>query len=290
MIWFAYSVGGWFSKTMSYGVTDASGRVTRRDDFKAPFSSMAHDFLVTRRHALFPVLPLTGDLRRAMRGGPPFAWEPDKGSHVGVMRRDAGVKSMRWFTTEPCYVFHPMNAWEEGETIFADVMEYPVAPLFPNADGSMPDAASARLVRWTFDLVGPRTRSGASRWTTSPANSPASTSGARACPIATAGSPDDPAAGRAKDSTASPMSTTRPASARCGGSPRATCRASRCSSRARADAPEGDGWILTLVYRGAEDRSDLVVFDAGAIEAGPIGVARLPRRVPFGFHGNWRPA
>src|SRR5271170_5928769 len=29
---------------------------------------------------------------------------------------------------------------------------------------------------------------------------------------------------------------------------------------------------------------------AGAIEAGPIGVAKLPRRVPFGFHGNWRAA
>ena len=60
---------------------------------------------------------------------------------------------MRWFTTEACYVFHPMNAWEEGETIFADVMEYPVAPLFPNADGSSRERASARLVRWTFDLA-----------------------------------------------------------------------------------------------------------------------------------------
>ena len=141
MVWFGYSVGdGWFTKTMSYGVTDAKGAVIRRDDFEAPFSSMVHDFLVTRRHALFPILPLTGDLQRAMRGGPAYAWEPDKGAHVGVMARDAGVETMRWFTTEACYVFHPMNAWEDGDTIFADVMEYPVAPLFPNADGSTPSA------------------------------------------------------------------------------------------------------------------------------------------------------
>src|SRR5271166_5911417 len=139
MVWFGYSVGnGWFTKTMSYGVTEANGAVTRRDDFEAPFSSMVHDFLVTRRLALFPILPLTGDLQRAMCGGPAFAWEPDKGAHVGVMARDAAVDTMRWFTTDACYVFHPMNAWEEGDTIFADVMEYPVAPLFPNADGSMP--------------------------------------------------------------------------------------------------------------------------------------------------------
>ena len=137
MVWFGYSVGaGWFSKTMSYGVTDAKGRVRRRDDFEAPFSSMVHDFLVTQRHALFPILPLTGNLERAMRGGPAYAWEPDKGAHVGVMARDAAVETMRWFTTDACYVFHPMNAWEDGDTIFADVMEYPVAPLFPNADGS----------------------------------------------------------------------------------------------------------------------------------------------------------
>ena len=155
MVWFGYGVGERpFSNTVSYGVTDADGRVVRRDDFEAPFSSMVHDFLVTERHALFPILPLTGDLQRVMRGGPAYAWDPDKGSHVGVMARDAGVETLRWFTTEACYVFHPMNAWEEGETIFADVMEYPVAPLFPNVDGSMPQRSSARLVRWIFDLAG----------------------------------------------------------------------------------------------------------------------------------------
>src|ERR1700678_4361811 len=151
---FGYGIGDLpFSKPVSYGVTDKAGTVTRRDDFEPPFSAMVHDFLVTRRHALFPILPLMGDLQRVMGGGPAYAWEPDKGSHVGVLRRDAPVETMRWFTTDACYVFHPMNAWEEGDKIFADVMEYPAAPLFPNADGSMGERAAARLVRWTFDLA-----------------------------------------------------------------------------------------------------------------------------------------
>ena len=38
--------------------------------------------------------------------------------------------------------------------IHADVMEYPVAPLFPTMDGKPPKDAFARLVRWTFDLSG----------------------------------------------------------------------------------------------------------------------------------------
>ncbi|MET0403207.1 MAG: carotenoid oxygenase family protein, partial [Cystobacter sp.] len=125
MVWFGYSVGPMpFSRVMSYGVTDARGKVVRREDFEAPYSAMVHDFLVTENHVLIPVLPLTGSMERAQKGLPAYAWEPEKGGYVGVMRRDAGVSSLRWFNVDACYVFHPMNAWEEGGRIHADVMRY----------------------------------------------------------------------------------------------------------------------------------------------------------------------
>ncbi len=41
------------------------------------------------------------------------------------------------------------------------------------------------------------------------------------------------------------------------------------------------------VYRGRENRSDLAVFNAGDIEAGPVALVQLAHRVPDGFHGNW---
>jgi carotenoid cleavage dioxygenase len=52
-------------------------------------------------------------------------------------------------------------------------------------------------------------------------------------------------------------------------------------------AAEAEGYILTLVYRSEENRSDLVVLDAQDVARGPIATAKLPVRVPFGFHGNW---
>ncbi len=291
MVWFGYSVGGgWFTRTMSYGVTDANGHVTRRDDFEAPFSSMVHDFLVTRRHALFPILPLTGDLQRAMRGGPAYAWEPEKGAHVGVMARDAGAASMRWFTTEACYVFHPMNAWEEGEKIFADVMEYPVAPLFPNADGSANERPAARLVRWTFDLAAPSNTIKREPLDDLAGEFPRfdeRRSGSRYR--------DGWFAGRSRgvpgdgfdciahiDLNTGKRTTYAFAAGDVPGEPVFVPRS--------AGAVEGDGWLVVIVYRGAEDRSDFVIFDAGALQDGPLGIAKVPRRVPFGFHGNWRPA
>ena len=40
------------------------------------------------------------------------------------------------------------------DKLFADVMRYDRAPLFPNPDGSPGGKAAAMLVRWTFDLAG----------------------------------------------------------------------------------------------------------------------------------------
>jgi carotenoid cleavage dioxygenase len=53
---------------------------------------------------------------------------------------------------------------------------------------------------------------------------------------------------------------------------------------------QDDGWLLSLVYDQAEDRSDLVVLAADDPGAGPVATVQLPTRVPLGFHGNWVPA
>jgi carotenoid cleavage dioxygenase-like enzyme len=293
MVWFAYSSGEVdFNSTASYGVTDGSGKVIRRDDFEAPYCSMIHDFQMTAGHVLFPVLPLTGSLQRAMAGGPAYAWEPDKGAFVGVLARGAGVDTIRWFNTEACYVFHSMNAWEEGDRIFADVMEYPAAPLFPNADGrpTRDSDWDARLVRWTLDLTDnsnqikrqplddlagefPRfdeRRAGLSYrhgWFACRSH------GRRSATFFDTLAHVDHLTGKhvtyslpKGDGLSEPVFVPR-----------------------SANAPEGDGWLALVVYRRAEDRSDFLVFDAQNISAGPIGSAEVPRRVPFGFHGNWRP-
>ena len=291
MVWFGYSSGEMpLNATVSYGVTDAEGKILRRDDFEAPYCSMVHDFLVTRNHVLFPILPLTGSLPRAMTGGPAFAWEPEKGAFVGVMKRDASVDSLRWFQIEACYVFHPMNAWEDGDKIHADVMEYETAPLFPNANGSMNRNEGARLARWTFDLADNTNTVKRERLDDLAGEFPrfderraghtyrhgwfAATSDRVGDQNFSGIAHVDLASGKRAtftlpqgDATGEPIFVPR-----------------------KANADEGDGWLVTAVYRGDEDRSDFLVFDAQDVAAGPIATAKLPRRVPFGFHGNWRSA
>jgi carotenoid cleavage dioxygenase-like enzyme len=290
MLFFGYNAGGPFTPGLSYGVMDASGAVSRYERFDAPYASMVHDFIATDRHVLFPVLPLTGSMARAMRGQAPYAWEPDKGAYVGVLRRDRAGAEIRWFRGEACYAFHVMNAWEEGDRIVALVMAFDEPPLFPHADGSPgdPTRQQARLTRWTFDLAagtdrfertviddltgefpriderraGLRQRDG---WfaCASPAFRGDGFDGLAHV---------DGVTGRrqaywlpAGDAVSEPVFAPR-------------------------GAAEGDGWLLAVVWRAGAMRSECLVFEARDLEAGPIATVEMPQRIPFGFHGNWVPA
>ncbi len=290
MVFFGYNAAGPLTPALSFGSVNASGVVTRFDRFEAPYASMVHDFIVTENHMLFPILPITGSIERAMRGRPPYAWEPDKGGYVGVMKRNGAASDIVWFRAETCYVFHVMNAWEEGDRIIADVMQFEEAPLFTHPDGSPTDPrkSRARLCRWTFDLAGNTDRFTQTYLDDTTGEFPriddrraglASRHGWYAC-----ANPDLPFVG-----------------ALCGivhvdgkGSrlgnyllPAGDTISEAVFVERGKDAAEGDGWLLSVVWRARENRSDLAVFNATDVDAGPVALVQLGHRVPDGFHGNW---
>ncbi|MGI4816025.1 MAG: carotenoid oxygenase family protein [Janthinobacterium lividum] len=308
LLFFGYGTPARLGQGMAYGVIAATGEVTRFEHFDAPYASMVHDFMATEHHVMFPVLPLVGDLDRARAGGPAFAWEPERGSCVGVMRRDQGVETIEWWRGASCYVFHVMNAWEQGDCLYADVMQFERPPLFPSADGTpATDLGGAYLVRWTFDLsascagestggYGSHEAGGSQRVFSQqvllqiPGEFPriddryagrpyrhgwfAGHAGAAERDVFrlivhvdhTLSAPDVYTLPLG-DATSEPVFVPRD-----------------------PGAPEGEGWLLAVVYRGDEDRSDVLVFDALRVAKGPLATVALPHRVPNGFHGNWVPA
>lgn len=295
MLWFAYAVGGSpSSKVCTFGVTDSNGKIERCDRFEAPYSSFVHDFLVTRRHVLFPILPLAGDLQRVMKGGSPYDWDPDKGSFVGVLARNAPIETMRWFEVDTCFVYHAMNAWEEGSKIFADVMEHPDAELIPKDSNTVGKPVGAQLVRWTLDLAVNSNRVKREQLDDLPGEFPRfdeRSTGLNYSHGWFAGNSRKPRPGSRTTGLFDCIAHVDLHSGKrnvfnfdLGDGPGEPIFVPRS-----AQAEEGDGWVVTTVYRGEIGTSDFLVFDAQNISAGPIASARLPRRVPFGFHGSWRP-
>ena len=156
MVFFGYSAKGRFTPEVSLHVVDREGGLKRSQGSRRPIPSMIHDFAVTRNWIVLPIFPLTGSMERAMKGLPPFAWEPDKGTHIAFMPRNGTVAEVRWFSADPCYVFHPMNDFETRRRqggVRRDEVRGGAA--LPAPDGSPRQRSSRPRRRWS---AGPSTR------------------------------------------------------------------------------------------------------------------------------------
>jgi carotenoid cleavage dioxygenase len=268
---------GWGNK-VQYSVTGTDGLVRRVVDVETAGAVSVHDMSLTERYAVIYDLPLVFSLDAAVGGsGFPYGWDPEYRARVGLLPRQGEASDVRWFDVEPCYVFHPLNAYDDGETVVLDVVRHP-RMFATNLLG--PDEGTPTLDRWTIDLtagklieerlddrgqefprvdervVGRRHRFGYA-----------------------SGLLDD-SSDLLKHDLEKGTCEARPFPGDGGG-----CEAVFVPRA--ADAAEDDGWVLSLVYDVDRDASDLLVLNAADFTGEPQAVVHLPQRVPFGFHGNW---
>jgi carotenoid cleavage dioxygenase len=183
-----------------------------------------------------------------------------------------------------------MNAWEDHQTIVADVMQFEQPPLFPFADGKPtdPNKSRARLCRWTFDLASNTDRfvqtyldetSGEFPRIDDRHGGSSNRHGWYACT-----NPDfEPVRGFSGIIHVDHVSGKRSRYLL----PAGDTISEPVFVERSSDAAEGDGWLLAAVWRARENRSDLAVFNATDVASGPTAVVKLGHRVPDGFHGNW---
>jgi carotenoid cleavage dioxygenase len=259
----------------------ADGTLVQSEEIAVKGPTMMHDWNVTRDHVIFMDLPMVFDLALAAQGGIPIRWDDKYGARLGVMPRDGSNDDVVWYEIDPCYVFHPMNAYEQGDRIVLDVARFPKLAFGPNDTGGEP----AVLHRWIIDREAGKVIE--QPLDDRPADFPRVADSVVGLPhrygymMATGGGMD--AFGRElyKYDLKTGASTTYafgpgfaagepvPAIGR-GGS-------------------EDDGWLLTFVHDAARNQSDLAILDATDLEKGPVARVHLPCRVPAGFHGSWIP-
>ncbi len=275
MIGFGY---GLVPPYLTYHRVSATGELVESAPVEIPAPVMMHDFNVTADHVVFMDLPVVFDLDRALAGTMPFVFRPDNGARLGVMDRNGAGGSVRWFDVEPCYVFHPVNAYDTDGGIVLDVARYP--QLW--AEGTNFDD-TASLWRWELDLA-----SGSVTETQLDdrpiefgrvADTKVAHDYRYGYAVATGDATDsavikyDLSGG---DSVAHDFGRGR--------RPGEFVFAPRDGATA-----EDDGYLLGYVYDEADDHSDFVILDALDPAAEALATVRLPQRVPFGFHGSWIP-
>lgn len=306
--------------TVQYSVIGTDGQCRRTVDVEVTGSPMMHDFSLTQHHVVFYDLPVTFDVKQgaqavvppllrtpaqlvlsaiigrvrvpdpiaAMAGSRvranasyPYSWNPRYPARVGVMPREGGNADVRWFDIEPCYVFHPMNAYDEGETVVLDVVRHP--KMF-DTDRHGPNEGDPVLERWTVDLAAGHVRE------------QRLDDRAQEFPRV-----DERLVGKRH---------------RYGYAPELGAGAEQGSALLKHDFPHGktvrrefgrgmevgefvfepntsdsaedDGVLMGFVFDKAESRSALMILDAVTLDT--CAAIHLPTRIPHGFHGNWVPS
>ena len=115
----------WALPHLQYIVIGADGLVEKVSPIDVTDGPMVHDCSITERWMVVYDLPVTFDLDAAMGGtGFPYAWKDDRPARVGLIPLGGDGADVRWFEVEPCYVFHPLNAHDDGDRVVLDVVRY----------------------------------------------------------------------------------------------------------------------------------------------------------------------
>ena len=294
LLTYSYQATGDGSTDIVFYIMDAEGKVTQELWFNMPYPGMVHDFAVTDTHVIFPFWPVITDMTVVRNGGPYYQWHPDKECHFAIFPRRGKAEDIRWFRGPAASAGHMMNAFNEGARLHLDVCLYQgnCFEFFPSYDGSPYRPCPPQLTRLSFDLDQNRTDYASRILLPTPSEMPRIDEryigktyryGYMLCR-----SPDAAAAGTIGLSAIGCIDHETGALTTWSPGPDSGVQEPIFVPR-QIGAAEGDGYLLVLVNRMPENRSDLAVLDARSIADGPVALLKLSLRVRSTFHGMWVP-
>jgi len=276
---------------MHHGVLGADGKLTHATPIDLPGPRLPHDMAITERFSILHDLSLFHDAEALKAGRHKLRFHPEIATRFGILPRHGDGGAIRWFEVEPCFLYHVVNAWEEGERVIMVGCRYEPPRDAQGAIDCERFAAmiaglemDARLYRWEFDLA------------TGTANE------FYLDPKINAEFPCvDPArVGRPTRYGFAMLCRNRPAFYHPGllkydldtGQSEAWTTSGLMFSEAQfvphPDAVrEDEGWLVTLAVRSRDLGSEVQVFEARDLALGPVVRLEIPQRVPAGFHACW---
>jgi carotenoid cleavage dioxygenase-like enzyme len=258
----------------------------------APNADMVHDFAITGRWLVFVLMPLVFD-RGSPRGNgsflAKFQWRPERAGVVLLVDKNTMEVAHR-IETPPTAFFHIGNAWDDGDSVRVQLMK------IDDFDGLMKnlfDSLQGRPMKTPshtgpLEIVADLRRGQASLRSLSseaaefPKVDPRHV-GRRTRAMFVASRSSAMPAGLFGSNVVACMDTDSGRMQRFdyGGE----TLVEEHVFVPRSDAPEGQGWLIGTAWNRVTRRTTFSVFDAAAVDAGPIAQAQLPYGLPLGLHG-----
>jgi len=287
MVFFDYAP---FPPYLTYGVVSASGEIVHHVAIELDGPRSQHDIAFTERYSILFDMSMMFDPDELARGRTKTRFYRDRPSRIGIVPRRGGTGDVRWFEVEPFYMYHTVNAWEDGDTVvltgcrvanpLVDDPGRPAGNAVETAVGFL--AVEPVYYRWHLDLD-----SGAVR---EEQLDDVITEFPRM---------NDIRLGRRSRYSFHPRVARRPTLLFDGlikydlegGATTAHSFPNGWYGGEVSFAPTGDGedqgYLTTFVTRADGSEAELWVLDARDLASPPLARLPIPFRVPTGFHTRW---
>lgn len=275
---------------LSCGVLDAAGRLVHLTDVELPGPRLQHDLALTENYTILLDMAMHEDPALLRQGKVRVRFFRDEPTRFGLLPRRG--TQVRWFDASPCYIYHTINAWEEGDAVVlvGCKIEDPLVGDPGNRPSARPVPAiaaqllGARMWRWRFDLrTGTCTEEQLDDEYAEFPRIDGRRLGVRSevCysqRFAPAPTLLFDALIRYEHERGAKTTYEYPPG----------WYASEVAFAAReGSSAADDGYLVSFAAEEATGRSQAWVFDAGRIAGGPVAKLEIPCRVPTGFHTCW---
>ena len=272
---------------MTYNVISAKGELVHYSAIDLPGPRLPHDMAITEHYSILMDLPLFWDPQLLPQHIHKVTYYPELPSRFAVLPRYGGNDDVKWFEATPCFIYHVINSWEEGDEIIMDACRV-VEPRPQSASGEGALARmqaflrlEAQLWRWRFNL-----KTGAvkeeqldeakTEWPTM--NRQRLGRKSRYAYNAYVpkfnglvkydidrGTSEEHLFGPGRIGSEAPFAPRRNAK------------------------DEDDGYVVSFIADANTNTSEVLILDAKSFSSEPVARVPLPQRVPVGFHALWVP-
>ncbi|MCY7393519.1 MAG: carotenoid oxygenase family protein [Leptolyngbyaceae cyanobacterium CAN_BIN12] len=277
--------------------SDATGKIQRQNAILLNGLPMIHDFAIAGKYLVFcippvrlNVLPLIARIKSYSEA---LLWQPDKGTEILVVDQET-LEVVSRTTTEPWYQWHFGNGYELPDgSITIEICRYKDFQtnqrLKEISTGSIQTAAVATLWHLWLDPLSGRVLDNQQVLD-------------RSCEFPVTQPQDVGQPSRytylSVHRQATDVQTEVYDAIACFDHQTGTLTEANLGDQRypmepiyAPDAQNSEqGWILTVVYDGAMNASEVWIFDAARLDDEPVCCLALPAIVPLGFHGTWKPA
>lgn len=277
--------------------SDASGKLQKRGAIPLKGLPMIHDCAIAGKYLVFCIPPIRLNvlplLARLKSYSDALLWQPDKGTEIIVVDQET-LEVVSRTTTDPWYQWHFGNGYELPDgSITIEICRYDDFQtnqrLKEISTGSVQTAAVATLWHLRLDPISGKVLENQSvldRSCEFPVNRPQDVGQPSRYTYLSVHRQTTDVRREVYDTIA------------CFDQHTGTLTEANLGDRRypmepiyAADTNSSDqGWILTVVFDGSLNTSEVWIFDANHLDEPPVCRLTLPAIVPIGFHGTWQPA